>query len=187
MNSAEENKKITSEEYYKTVKDSDVLTELRNGEITAMSSPGIEHQTIVSEMFFAISSYIRKNSGKCRAFFAPTDVRLDDNNIVVPDIFVACNPEKFDSQKFNGAPDFVIEVMSGNRSDDLCRKLALYHDAGVREYWIVDPKYKKILVYFFENDTTVNMYGFDQDIPVRIYQDNDEKLVINLSEIMSHV
>ena len=63
MNSAEENKKITSEEYYKTVKDSDVLTELRNGEITAMSSPGIEHQTIVSEMFFAISSYIRKNSG----------------------------------------------------------------------------------------------------------------------------
>ena len=41
MNSAEENKKITSEEYYKTVKDSDVLTELRNGEITAMSSPGI--------------------------------------------------------------------------------------------------------------------------------------------------
>ena len=60
MNSAEENKKITSEEYYKTVKDSDVLTELRNGEITAMSSPGIEHQTIVSEMFFAISSYIRK-------------------------------------------------------------------------------------------------------------------------------
>ena len=51
----------------------------------------------------------------------------------------------------------------------------------------MDPKYIKIIVYFFENDTTVNMYGLDQDITVRIYQDNDEKLVINLSEIMSHV
>lgn len=184
MNTVKTDKKYNADEYYSAVKKCDTLTELRNGEIVAMSSPSIEHQTIVSEMYFSISSYIRKNSGKCKAFFAPTDVKLDENNVVIPDIFIACNPDKFDNQKFNGAPDFIIEVLSGNRSYDLCRKLALYSEAGVREYWIVDPKYKKILVYFFENDTTVNMYTFDQDITVRIYQENENPLIINLAELL---
>ena len=112
-----------------------------------------------------------------------SDVQLDDHNLVIPDVFIACHPDWFDSQKYNGAPDFVAEVVSTNRSDDFDRKLWLYRIHGVREYWIIDPKHEKVLVYFFEESAFPNMYSFDTPIPVRIYQNAEHPLSIIISEL----
>ena len=97
----------------------------------------------------------------------------DRKNIVEPDISIICNPDKLNDRGCAGAPDWIIEIISpGNPEHDYIRKLNLYKDAGVREYWIVDPRDEKILVYFFDQlDFRVETYTFQDKIKVNIYDD----------------
>ena len=184
MNTAKQPISYNSAEYYEAVKDYSCITELRNGEIVYLASPGIMHQNIIGEIYPEIKNYIRQNNGKCKAMVSPTNVKLDDYNVVIPDIFITCKPENFDEQKYNGAPDFITEVLSTNRADDLYRKLALYQSCGVREYWIIDPKYRKTIVYFFEESDLPAIYDFEKSIPVNIYKNNSVRLEINISELL---
>ncbi len=109
---------------------------------------------------------------------APFDVVLDEYNVVQPDVFVVCDPEKRDGKRINGAPDLVIEVTSSNRSDDYIKKFELYKNHGVREYFIIDPVYERVLVYRFEKNAPAEIYTFSQYIPVGIW--NDElKICVN--------
>lgn len=93
---------------------------------------------------------------------------------------VVCDKDKLDDKRCNGAPDFIIEIVSpSNPSDDYIRKLYYYQNYGVREYWIVDPKRKTITVNYFESNIVSVQYPFDSVIKVNIYDD----LLINFSEI----
>ncbi len=159
--------------------------ELINGEITNMSpSPNIRHQRISNNILFEFKQYIRKSNGKCEVFCAPTDVKLNDDTIVVPDIFVTCDPEKFDEQKHNGAPDLIIEIVSPHNIErDLQDKPVIYRNAGVREYWIVNPMNEKVTVFQFGKPIITEFYGFDDIIPVSIYKDMPEPLTICISEL----
>lgn len=170
--------KYTVEEYYENIKNCSRITELRNGEIVNLASPNRIHQKISMSLSVQIYNYIKANNGQCEVYSAPTDVKLDDENIVVPDVFVVCSPDKFDNQKYNGAPEWIIEIVSTNWADDYIRKLYLYKQCGVREYWIVDPKKNIVTVYFFEEQIT-ERYDFKDDIPVNIY---GNKLVVNINE-----
>lgn len=176
--------KYTVADYYK-MDFSDKRTELINGSIINMSpSPSIIHQRLSGEISFAIKSYIKGNHGKCVVFEAPTDVMLYNDTIVIPDIFVTCNPENFDKQKYNGAPDWIIEIVSpSNSSHDYINKLYLYKESGVREYWIVDPMEEKVIVYRFSEEKVVHFYNFKDEITVGIYEENKEKLVIKISDL----
>lgn len=185
MNTAKKPVKYSIEEYYEIVKDYNGLTELRDGEIVYLASPSRTHQNIIYNISFEIKKYISENNGKCEAMISPFDVKLDDGTVVIPDIFIACNPDNFDEQKYNGAPDFIIEVLSTNRADDLRYKLGLYQDSGVREYWIVDPKYKKVIVYYFEETDIPQIFDFDNNITVNIYKNNDVKLEINIAQLLN--
>ena len=157
-----------------TIKDIEALpedkhAELIGGEIYMMAPPTRMHQEIVSEVLTSINNHIRKNSGKCRAYPAPFAVRLfaDDSTYLEPDISVICDPDKLNDKGCNGAPDWIIEVVSPESVErDYYRKLMLYQSAGVREYWIINPMEKKVSVYFFPEFQT---YDFNADIPVRIY------------------
>jgi len=183
-NTVRELKKYSVEEYYKEVKSYPNLTELRNGEILNLASPSIKHQQISGEVYAEFRNYIKQNQGKCRVFSAPTDVKLNSQNVVIPDIFVACNPKNFDSQKYNGSPEFIAEIVSTNWADDYIRKLALYQENGVREYWIIDPKNQQVTVYFFE-EQLYERYSFNDDIPVNIYKNKNPNLVINIGKLIS--
>ncbi len=93
---------------------------------------------------------------------------------------VICDKDKLDGKRCNGAPDFIIEIVSpGNPSDDYIRKAYYYKNAGVREYWIVDPRRKIVTVNYFEANLVSVQYPFDSIIKVNIYED----LLINFSEI----
>jgi Uma2 family endonuclease len=93
---------------------------------------------------------------------------------------IVCNKNKLDGKRCNGAPDFIVEIISpSNPSDDYIRKLYYYKNAGVREYWIVDPRRKTVTVNYFEGDILNVTYPFDATIKVNIYDD----LYINFSEI----
>ena len=93
---------------------------------------------------------------------------------------IICNPSKLDRNRVNGAPDFIIEIVSpGNPSDDYIRKLYYYKKYGVREYWIVDPVRKTVTVNYFDKNQINIQYSFDAVIKVNIYDD----LLIDFSEI----
>ena len=94
----------------------------------------------------------------------------DDINYVEPDISIICEPSKIDEKGCHGAPDLVIEVVSeSSRRMDYMIKLFKYRTAGVREYWIVDPKKQQTAVYNFERDM-MDEYPFEKEIPVGIYE-----------------
>lgn len=173
--------KYTAEEYFTETPESNKHIELRDGVVIEFESPSEIHQDIILGLGSEILSFIRANKGECKVMVSPFDVKLDEYNVVQPDVLVVCDKGKMDGNRCYGAPDWVIEVLSTNRSDDLHRKLTLYQEHGVREYWIADPKNMKVLVYIFERSDLPNIYTFDSDIPVGIY---DGKLTINFKELI---
>lgn len=156
--------------------------EVFDGIIYDMASPSQIHQTILTELLVSLRNYIRGKGGNCSVFPAPFDVKLNDKplTIVQPDIMIVCDKDKLDGKRCNGAPDFIIEIVSpGNPSDDYIRKAYYYKNYGVREYWIVDPKRRMITVNYFEGDLLNIQYSFESTIKVNIYDD----LLINFSDI----
>ena len=152
--------------------------ELINGQIYDMAPPSTTHQRICGRLHQAIANYIDSNDGNCEVFSAPFAVFLNEDNktYVEPDISVICEPDKLTERGCTSAPDWIIEIISpGNPEYDYVRKLNLYLDAGVREYWIVDPRDRKILVYYLKNEHTedfmVKPYTFQDKIKVNIYDD----------------
>ena len=156
--------------------------ELIDGVVYDMASPSQIHQSISMQLSTVINNYILRKKGNCSIFNAPFDVKLSDTPLIIvqPDIMVICDKDKLDDKRCNGAPDFIIEIVSpSNPSDDYIRKLYYYKYYGVREYWIVDPKRKTITVNYFEGNIVSVQYPFDSIIKVNIYED----LLINFSEI----
>ena len=112
-----------------------------------------------NSLFAAIYNYIKEHKGKCEVYSAPFAVFInkDDFNYVEPDISVVCDPNKLNDKGCNGAPDWIIEIVSpSSRRMDCSTKLFKYRTAGVREYWIVDPAKERITVWDFENDDTAD-------------------------------
>ena len=176
----QQEKRLNADDFYEAVRENNELYELFDGVITALASPSILHQVISREVSYLLIHHVKTNKGNCSVFTAPTDVKLDDNNVVVPDIFVACDNSRFDKQKFNGAPDLIIEITSSDRYNDFYRKLLKYREAGVREYWIIDPENEKTLVYHFERSDFPTIYPFDKPIPVGIWDNKLEVIVADL-------
>ena len=147
--------------------------ELIDGKMFMMAPPSRMHQAIVGEIFAAIREYIKKNRGDCKVYLAPFAVFLnaDHRNYMEPDISVICNKDKLDERGCNGAPDWVIEVVSpSSQQMDYYRKLYKYQNAGVREYWIVDKEKNRIMVPRFEKEEGEE-YTFEDVVPVGIYED----------------
>jgi len=148
--------------------------ELIDGQIYNMAPPNRQHQEILMEIAGTIRDYIRKNNGSCKVYPAPFAVFLeeDDINYVEPDISVICDSNKLNDKGCNGAPDWIIEIVSpSNSSHDYVLKLNKYMKAGVREYWIVDAKTKNITIYFFEREIFARHYTFNDKVKVGIYED----------------
>ena len=148
--------------------------EVFEGIIYDMASPSQIHQSLSMQLSTAINSYILRKKGSCSVFSTPFDVKLFDKplTIVQPDIMIICDKNKLDGKRCNGAPDFIIEIVSpGNPADDYIRKLYYYKNAGVREYWIVDPMKQTVLVYDMEHDSAPAIYSFADKIKANIYDD----------------
>ena len=148
--------------------------ELIDGVIYDMAPPSRMHQKLSSELCTLINNYIKSNKGSCEVYSAPFAVFLnkDDKTYVEPDISVICNKNKLTDKGCNGAPDFIIEIVSpSSRKMDYSTKNTAYSNAGVREYWIVDPEKERTTVYRYEEDAAPMIFTFDRAITVRIYGD----------------
>ena len=157
--------------------------ELIDGQIYMMSTPSRIHQKLVSEFMQIIGQYIKSHHGSCEVYPAPFAVFIkeDDKSYVEPDVSVICDKNKLSDRGCEGAPDFIIEIVSpSSRRMDYYRKCALYAEAGVREYWIVDPEKQRTMVYHYEDGAAPMIVPFDQELTVGIYGD----LVINISQFL---
>lgn len=146
--------------------------ELIDGKIYYMAPPNTNHQRLVHFFDREIGNYIKSHEGECEVFPAPFAVFLNknDSNYVEPDISVICDKNKITDKGCNGAPDWIIEIVSSSsRKMDYYKKLFKYRTADVREYWVVDPDKKVVTVYDFEQDN-MEEYSFGMDIPVSIYE-----------------
>lgn len=144
-----------------------VRAELINGRLYMLGAPNRIHQYILSEMLFQIKMHIHSNKGKCHVYPAPFDVKLfgDESTNVQPDIAVICDTDKLTDKGCSGPPEWLIEIVSSsNFKHDYATKLMLYQMAGVKEYWIVDPKEEMVYVHDFENTKNSKSYSFSEKI-----------------------
>lgn len=157
--------------------------ELIDGVIYVMEAPGIVHQRLAGKMFFAIQSFFNKKGGECIPLISPIDVRLDcdDKTMVQPDLIILCDRDKIKSWGIMGAPDFILEILSpSTRRKDCIKKLQKYSDAGVKEYWIIDPGKRLLLTYDFTQDYLPRIYPLTGTAGLSLY---GGELQIDLDEI----
>ncbi len=176
-----ENKIYTYDDYLKFTDDE--VVEIIDGRILAMSpAPSRIHQKIIMEISAELRNYIKANNRSCEVYPAPFDVvfKNDDEdvtssiNIVQPDISVICDKNKLTDKGCTGSPDMIVEIVSPfNPSNDYIRKLSLYQDYKVKEYWIVNPIEKNILVYSLQENryAAPKLYNFNDKIKVNIFSE----------------
>ena len=149
--------------------------ELFRGKIFKLSAPNTKHQDISGNIFVPISLFLKNKP--CKVFAAPFDVRLPVKNkkkddevttVVQPDICVICDETKLDTRGCCGAPDLVVEILSpGNSKKEIRLKHELYEEAGVKEYWIVNPEEENIVVFVLNGEgkfSGLKMYAGDDTI-----------------------
>jgi len=174
--------------------------ELINGAVYAMSSPSRRHQWISGNLHSVFHQFLKGK--QCEVYHAPFDVRLnavpdsetdnesttgsdsaagDNDTVVQPDLVIVCDHSKLDDRGCKGAPDLVVEILSpSTASMDKVAKLNKYQEAGVREYWIVDPESNSVLVFTLKDGNyIVHAYGETETVSVSIL----ENCTVDLNEI----
>ncbi|MBR4210232.1 MAG: Uma2 family endonuclease [Lachnospiraceae bacterium] len=174
--------KYTLEDYYALPDEKRV--ELIDGVFYDMAAPSREHQMILGDMHLLFRECADLHDMPCQVILSPFDVRLDKDNytILQPDLVVACHDDDENNIRYEGAPDLLVEILSpSTRKKDMLLKLYKYQNAGVREYWIVDPKFHVVTVHYFDcEDYCPVTYPFESEIPVRI---SEGKCVIDFSRV----
>jgi len=148
-------KRVTYEEFLNITEGNEERYEYIDGEVFLLSSPGMKHQIILSNMAKYLLNWF--DGKKCRVFAAPFDVTLineeiNNKNVVQPDLLISCdfNEQRNERDRYTGIPALVVEILSPQtRSRDHVKKLNVYLEGGVSEYWVVDPKELKVIQYYF--------------------------------------
>ncbi|MBR0396659.1 MAG: Uma2 family endonuclease [Eubacterium sp.] len=171
----------------------DVRVELIDGYFYDMASPLQLHQQLLGQLFLQVYHCIEKSGRPCEVYLAPSDVQLDCDiyTMVQPDLYVICDLQDPKQHAFQGAPVFVVEILSpSSRFHDMVRKYRKYRNAGVKEYWIVDPEHRKVMTFDFSDSQNGSEegvrreYSFEDQIPIGI---SDGECSIDFAKISSNV
>ena len=150
--------------------------ELLKGRLFPMAAPSRRHQRYARRLSTLIDIYL--NGKSCELYPAPFDVRLPDRlkkpkfdgdiyTVVQPDLCVICDEAKLDDRGCLGAPDLVVEILSpGNTQKETDNKFRLYEEAGVCEYWIVDPTDRFVLVYVLREGEFIGLQPVSENKPL---------------------
>lgn len=150
-------------------------TELIDGKFYHMSAGKISHQEILGELHYQVKDYLRKKGGKYRVYLPPFDVRLDgdDRTVVRPELCMIGEEKSLNERGLDGPPDFVAEIISGiGEEKDYSLKLKKYWNAGVKEYWVIDPARERIITYALDGEEMdMKLYGLRDRISLKICGD----------------
>jgi Uma2 family endonuclease len=120
------------------------------------------HQTVVNNLTGIF--YINSKNKPCSVFPALFDVRLPissakkDSAVVQPDLCIICDESKLDEKGCKATPDLMVEILlPKNSKHEVHTKFNVYQEAGVKEYWIINPSEKIILVYTLIDDLFIGL------------------------------
>jgi prevent-host-death family protein len=168
-------KKVSYEEFMEIYEKSDLRMEYINGEIVLLSSPSTFHQDISGNLYMLLRTYL--NGKPCKVFYSPFDVHFfkkgfKDPDVMQPDLLIACDLEQTVNEKgrYMGTPTLVVEVLSpSTRSKDMVDKLNTYMLSGVKEFWVVEPVEKTVMVYGFKDLEVDQLIVYRYDEVLRSY------------------
>ncbi|MDE7246123.1 MAG: Uma2 family endonuclease [Oscillospiraceae bacterium] len=165
--------------------------ELIDGELYMMETPLMDHVLVSSNLLGVLGNFLAEKP--CRILHAPIDVFLfnqaDDPEstiecVVEPDLIVLCDPKQIGKRGIFGPPKLVIEILSEvTLKRDREIKFNLYQQAGVAEYWIVNPRNSTIIIFTLENENyyVYDVYTRDEILHSAVFPD----LSIELPEIFA--
>jgi len=173
----------TVEDYHSW--DEGFRAELYEGTLIVMEAPTRKHQGILVEITGQLWQFLK---GKpCKVYPAPFSVRLskEEESIFEPDIVVVCDELKLTERGCVGAPDLVIEILSPSTARmDKKLKYQKYQQAGVREYWIIDPELDMLEVNILRKKRyTTTIYNGEDTVPVTVLDGCE----INLADVFGEV
>jgi prevent-host-death family protein len=160
-------RRMTYEEFIEFYENTEDRYEYIDGEVYLLASPRVTHQQVLGNLHILLHAWFRDK--KCRPYLSPFDVTLkkgkNNMNVVQPDILVVCDSDnRNEKDKYTGVPTLVVEILSqSTRRKDVIKKLDLYMQSGVREYWIVDYFNREVIVYTFDDRDIKNMKSFVKD------------------------
>ena len=170
MNVSRPTEPVTPEEFEAMDKDERLTYELIDGVVMMSPSPSREHQTIAGKMFLTLGDQLR--SSPCEPLYE-LDIQYN-GNIFKPDLMVFCDKQA-------DLPEIIIEILSpSTRRHDLITKVIKYEEMGCKEYWIIDPKVKIIIVHDFINQTAES-YGLGETI----YSKAIPEVIITVADIFA--
>jgi len=134
--------------------------EIINGKVYFMAGTSTEHGDIVNNLIFIFRNFLKGK--RCRVYGENINVKFDEESReVLPDIKIVCNPSIIKKNGIEGTPDFIAEVLSTwTKTKDENEKKELYEKHGVKEYWIIDPKYKSIEVNLLKDGKFIKDYTY---------------------------
>ena len=122
--------------------------ELLDGELIMAAAPSMAHQRVGIRLGGEFDIYV-VNGDLGEIYIAPTDVYLSDTDVVQPDLLFISKARSHirTGKNIRGAPDLVVEILSPSTSaNDWGYKHDLYEKHCVKEYWLVDPYAKQVIV-----------------------------------------
>lgn len=126
--------------------------EILNGTVYAMTAPSLAHQFLCTRLCELLPAYFREKG--CQVFTSPVDVKLSETDVVQPDLVVVCDRSQLQGSHIEGPPALVVEVLSlSSRARDRVRKLRLYAETGVREYWLIEPSDQVVEVLLLDGNS----------------------------------
>lgn len=156
-------------------------------------APFREHQEISGRVHNIFFTYLKDKS--CKVYAAPFDVRFLPenceklkksnsfiNSVVQPDLTIVCDPSKLDKRGCIGSPDLIVEITSKSTiKKDITQKFALYEKFKVKEYWIIHPESKTVLIFKLVHDSygKPDMYAYTDIIESALFPG----LTVNLQEV----
>ena len=186
----EKNKKYTYADYLTWSEEE--RWEIINGVPYLQAAPTWQHQAVLLDLARQFANYLQDKS--CRVFTAPFDLRIPEANekdeetinVVQPDIIIICDNSRLKKTGYYGVPELIIEVVSPSTGQkDKIEKFNLYEKAGVKEYWIVEPDEKVVMVFTLEEGRygRPQMYSEEDKVKVSIFDD----LVIDLKPVFERI
>jgi Uma2 family endonuclease len=155
--------------------------ELIDGVVWDMTpAPLLMHQRISRNLFFRLIAFLEGKS--CEVFDAPTDVVLDEDNVVQPDLLVVCDRSKLTPACVKGAPELIVEILSPSTGlKDRREKKALYERYGVQEYLLFDPANEIVERYTLTDGRygSPDVFGWNESMSLTLFPE----LELNLWEI----
>jgi len=175
------NRLYTIEDYYKLIEN--IRAELYEGALVVLEGPTTRHQEIQMEVSGPLWQYLKGK--KCKVFTPSFSVQLfeNENTVFIPDVTVVCDMTKLGKRSYNGAPDFILEILSPSTARmDKKYKFNKYQKAGVREYWIIDPERNLLEANILENGKYImSIYDESDIVPVTIL----DGFEIDLAEVFA--